>query len=120
MIFVLTWLLPRTKSSVNQGVAVNRNDNKLVVIQNKDCVDDNLSFSKNQYAIPAFLFELRQPTLQQPTYRILLVLHKLNKKINFNQLQKKKLFTITITLIFEDSIVIQSKSNFQNKHLLCT
>ena len=54
--------MPRTKSSVNQGVAVNRNDNKLVVIQNKDCVDENLSFSKNQYAIPAFLFERLQPT----------------------------------------------------------
>ena len=60
--FCLTQLLPRTKSSVNQGVAVNRSDNKLVVIQNKDCIDDNLSFSENQYDITVFLFELRQPT----------------------------------------------------------
>ena len=55
--------MPRTKSSVYQGVGVNQNDNKLVVIQKKkDCTDDNLNISKNQYAIPAFLFELRQPT----------------------------------------------------------
>ena len=54
--------MPRTKSSVYQGVGVNRNDNKLVVIRKKDCTDDNLNISKNQYAIPAFLFELRQPT----------------------------------------------------------
>ena len=76
----------------------------------RPCILRPYCIARINYATPAFLFELRQTTFRP--------LQQLNKKMIL--INCKNLITITITLIFENSIVIQSKSNFQNKHLLCT
>ena len=52
---------------------INGNDNKLVVIRKKDCTDENFNFNKNQDAIPAFLFERRQPTSHSPQQAIKII-----------------------------------------------